>query len=169
MQTQDVFGGFGSRFGASKFGTDNTGFSHGAYNSNHGTYPGLGDRNLRKPTIPSIATATKDQQHMYNANEQTPGTAFDMSFTPLLPSQLLLGSPFQPGSPGAFASPQFPSFNRFPQGTNALHHQTQQYQQNQQAQLASPAQSNANPLSPQAYQLCHQKPTQPSRQQDFRV
>ncbi|KIX98487.1 uncharacterized protein Z520_05788 [Fonsecaea multimorphosa CBS 102226] len=153
MQSQDVFGGFGNRFASSKFGTDNTGFSHGAYNSNHTNYP-FPDRNLRKPVIPSIATATKDQQHSYNVTEQTPATAFDMNFTPLLPSQLLLGSPFQPGSPGSFASPQFPTFNRFGPGTNALHTQTQQYQQNQhaQAQLASPTQPNANPLSPQAYQ-----------------
>ncbi|KIX03774.1 uncharacterized protein Z518_07327 [Rhinocladiella mackenziei CBS 650.93] len=155
MQSQDVFGGLGSRFASSKFATDNTGFSHGAFHSNHGPYPALGDRNLRKPTIPSIATASKDQlPHSYSANEQTPGTTFDMNFTPLLPSQLLLGSPFQPGSPGSFASPQFPSLNRFPQGTNALHHQTQQYQPNPQApaQIASPTQSNANPMSPQAYQ-----------------
>lgn len=148
-----MFGGFGSRFPSSKFGTDNTGFSHGAYTSNHAPYPGYPDRNLRKPPVPSIATAAKDQQHTYNATEQTPAAAFDMNFTPLLPSQLLLGSPFQPGSPGAFGSPQFPSFNRFPQGTNALHHQTQQYQQNQQAQahLASPTQNHANPMSPSGY------------------
>ncbi|EXJ93052.1 hypothetical protein A1O3_01608 [Capronia epimyces CBS 606.96] len=153
MQSQDVFGGFGSRLASSKFGTDNTGFSHGAFNSNLGAFQGFSDRNMRKP-VPSIPTAPRDQQPTYNANEQTPGPAFDMNFTPLLPSQLLLGSPFQPGSPGAFGSPQFPSFNRLPQGTNALHHQTQQYQQNQQAQvqLGSPVQSNANLLSSQGYQ-----------------
>ncbi|EXJ90917.1 hypothetical protein A1O1_04023 [Capronia coronata CBS 617.96] len=150
MQSQDVFGGFGNRLASSKFGTDNTGFSHGAYNSNYGGYQGFGDRNMRNSNIPAIPTAPKEQQPTYNANEQTPGTAFDMNFTPLLPSQLLLGSPFQPGSPGAFSSPQFPSFNRGPQGTNALHHQTQQYQQNQ--QFGSPVQQNANLLSSQGYQ-----------------
>lgn len=155
MQSQDVFGGLGGRFASSKYATDNTtGFSHGAYNPNQAGYPPFADRNLRKPMIPSIATSAKDQQqHTYNAADQTPATAFDMNFTPLLPSQLLLGSPFQPGSPGSFASPQFPTFNRFTPGTNALHSQTQQYQQNQQAQaqLQSPTQANANPLSPQAY------------------
>ncbi|KIW40923.1 uncharacterized protein PV06_06530 [Exophiala oligosperma] len=154
MQSQDVFaGGFGNRF-ASKLGTDNTGFSHGAYNSNQTPYRGgFGDRNQRKNTMPPLATSAKEQSQ-YNPNEHTPGggAAFDMNFTPLLPSQLLLGSPFQPGSPGAFSSPQFPSFNRFPQGTNALHQQTQQYQQNQQAHLGSPTQMNAQPLSPQAFQ-----------------
>lgn len=154
MQSQDVFGGFGSRLATSKFATDNTGFSHGAYNSNYGPLSGFGDGNIRKSNIPSIPTAPKEQQPPYNANEQTPGTTFDMNFTPLLPSQLLLGSPLQPGSPGAFASPQFPSFNRVPQGTNALHYQTQQYQQSQQAQahFGSPVQSNANLLSSQGYQ-----------------
>jgi len=153
MQSHDVFGGLGSRFGASKFGGgDNTGFSHGAYNSNHGSYQTLGDRSMRKSTMPTLNTTSKDLAGTYNPSEQTPGTAFDMNFTPLLPSQLLLGSPFQPGSPGAFASPQFSSFGRFPPTTNALHQQTQQYQQNQQAQMTSPTQSNANPLSPQAYQ-----------------
>lgn len=151
MQTQDVFGGLGARYGQNKFGSDNTGFSHGAYNTNHVPFHPFPDRNGRKPTIPSIATPGKDQ-HIYLPNEQTPGGDYNMNFTPLLPSQLLLGSPFQPGSPGAFASPQFPSFNRFTHGTNALHHQTQQYQQNQQAHLGSPTQANANPLSPQPYQ-----------------
>jgi len=151
MQTQDVFGGLGGRYGQSKFGSDNTGFSHGAYNTNHAPFHPYTDRNGRKPTIPAIATTGKDQQ-VFLPTEQTPGGDFSMNFTPLLPSQLLLGSPFQPGSPGSFASPQFPSFNRFTPGTNALHHQTQQYQQNQQAQLGSPTQANANPLSPQTYQ-----------------
>jgi RNA recognition motif-containing protein len=72
---------------------------------------------------------------------QTPGTGFDMNFTPLLPSQLLLGSPFQPGSPSAFASPQFQNFAQFA-GQNH-----QQQQQNQPNQVGSPVQ----PLSPQLY------------------
>jgi hypothetical protein len=37
---------------------------------------------------------------------QTPGTGIDMQFTPSLPSQLLLGSPFEPGTPAALACPQ---------------------------------------------------------------
>ncbi|KAJ9614120.1 hypothetical protein H2200_002256 [Cladophialophora chaetospira] len=154
MQSQDVFGGYGGRFAASKYATDNTGFSHGGYNPNQNSYPPFADRNARKPMVPSIATSTKDQQQHYIPTGETPATAFDMNFTPLLPSQLLLGSPFQPGSPGSFASPQFPSFNRFTPGTNALHSQTQQYQQNQQAQaqMQSPTQPSAHPLSPQVYQ-----------------
>ncbi|KAI1625100.1 hypothetical protein EDD37DRAFT_608557 [Exophiala viscosa] len=154
MQSQDVFaGGFGSRFASSKFGQDNTGFSHGAYSSNQTPYRGgFGDRNQRKSSMQ--ATTVQDHSQAYNPNESTPaGPAFDMNFTPLLPSQLLLGSPFQPGSPGSFASPQFPSFSRFPQGTNALHQQTQQYQHNQQqVHLGSPTQMHAQPLSPQPYQ-----------------
>lgn len=74
----------------------------------------------------------------------TPGTAFDMQFTPLLPSQLLLGSPFQPGSPAAFGSPQFQNLPAFQQGQ-------QQGGNNQQHNggVSSPVQQN---ISPQSYQ-----------------
>ena len=72
-----------------------------------------------------------------------PGTAFDMNFTPLLPSQLLLGSPFQQGSPSAFASPQFANFGNFQQNNNV-------HQQNQ--QIGSPTQAQHTGLSPQLYQ-----------------
>ncbi|KAK9484203.1 hypothetical protein V1527DRAFT_223320 [Lipomyces starkeyi] len=37
----------------------------------------------------------------------SPATQYDIQYTPLLPSQLLLGSPFQPGTPSAaFSNPQ---------------------------------------------------------------
>lgn len=64
---------------------------------------------------------------------QTPGTGFDMQFTPLLPSQLLLGSPFQPGTPASFQNSQFQQYATF----------QQQNQQQQQQNM---------PLSPQLYQ-----------------
>lgn len=69
-----------------------------------------------------------------------------MNFTPLLPSQLLLGSPFQPGTPSAFASPQFANFGGFQQQNAAAH------QQNQQSHIASPTQAQSSGLSSQAYQ-----------------
>lgn len=62
-----------------------------------------------------------------------------MNFTPLLPSQLLLGSPFQPGTPSAFASPQFANFGGFPQANGPAH------AQNHQHQLGSPTQAAQNP------------------------
>lgn len=71
-----------------------------------------------------------------------PATGFDMNFTPLLPSQLLLGSPFQPGSPSTFASPQFSSFGGFQQQNT--------HQQNQN-QLNSPIQSQHASMSPNMY------------------
>lgn len=78
-----------------------------------------------------------------NGNDlHTPGTGYDMNFTPLLPSQLLLGSPFQPGSPSAFASPQFQQYASF-----ASQNQTQQNHQGN--HVGSPLQQ---PLSPQMYQ-----------------
>lgn len=68
----------------------------------------------------------------------TSGAGFDMNFTPLLPSQLLVGSPFQPGTPSAFASPQFGNYGGFPQAnTNGHAH-------NSQNQLGSPAQGMQN-------------------------
>jgi RNA recognition motif-containing protein len=76
----------------------------------------------------------------------TPGTAFDMNFTPLLPSQLLLGSPFQPGTPSAFASPQFANFGGFPQPNAGTH------QQSGQSQIANQLQGPNSSLSPQMYQ-----------------
>jgi RNA recognition motif-containing protein len=73
----------------------------------------------------------------------SPGTGFDMQFTPLLPSQLLLGSPFQPGSPGNFGSPQFQNMSTFqPQ-------QQPSANQQQNGGMASPVQQN---MSPQTYQ-----------------
>ncbi len=66
-----------------------------------------------------------------------------MNYTPLLPSQLLLGSPFQPGSPSAFNSPQFSNYGRFNQASHSMH---------QQSQLGSPTQTNANHLSSQMFQ-----------------
>jgi RNA recognition motif-containing protein len=68
-----------------------------------------------------------------------------MNFTPLLPSQLLLGSPFQPGSPSAFASPQYQNF-----ASLAGQNQSQQ-QHHQQTHMGSPVQMQ-QPLSPGLYQ-----------------
>ncbi|HEY9422044.1 MAG TPA: hypothetical protein VIW92_11570, partial [Thermoanaerobaculia bacterium] len=75
----------------------------------------------------------------------TPGTAFDMQFTPLLPSQLLLGSPFQPGSPSTFASPQFPTFATFQPPASGP-----QAQMRQNA-VGGSAQGLQNPMSQQQY------------------
>ena len=113
------------------------GFSHGAFATNQ---PGYGDRHPERSGNMSINTGRLVPG---NHDLQTPGTGFDMNFTPLLPSQLLLGSPFQPGSPSAFASPQFQQFAAFAG-------QNQSQQQNAQAhQVGSPLQQ---PLSPGLYQ-----------------
>ncbi|KAF2763452.1 negative regulator of differentiation 1 [Pseudovirgaria hyperparasitica] len=120
---------------------DHTGFSHGAYHQNQHSMSGYGDRHPQR-NIPAINTGRVGQHQNMN-DMQTPGTAFDMNFTPLLPSQLLLGSPFQPGSPSAFTSPQFQNFSSFAQ--NAA---TQP--QGQQNQMGSPLQQQT-PLSPQMY------------------
>ncbi|KFA63428.1 hypothetical protein S40285_00355 [Stachybotrys chlorohalonatus IBT 40285] len=133
-----------SRFGhASKPSNSDTGFSHGAFNSN---ISGFADRHPRRAgNIPSINTQSMSQaqatQPPSMADMATPGTAFDMQFTPLLPSQLLLGSPFQPGTPSAFASPQFQNINGFQQAQHQLNGQQQQN-----VGLTSPMQS------PQTYQ-----------------
>ena len=128
---------------------DNTGFSHGAYNSNN--FTGFGDRGVRRSNIPSINTRAQEQTANPSQSEQTPGASFGMNFTPLLPTDLLLGSPFQPGSPNAFGSPQFSNFRPFQPSNNALHQQTQQYQQSQQQHMGSPTQQHASQMSPQMY------------------
>lgn len=70
----------------------------------------------------------------------TPGTAMDMNFTPLLPTNLLIGSPFQP------ATPQFNTFGGFQQQNSAAH------QHNQQTQIGSPINNQHGGFSPQLYQ-----------------
>ncbi|GAB1320693.1 hypothetical protein MFIFM68171_10903 [Madurella fahalii] len=131
------------RFGhASKPSNSDTGFSHGAFTSN---ISGFADRHPRRGNIPTINTQPiqpHQQGHANGADLTTPGTAFDMQFTPLLPSQLLLGSPFQPGTPAAFASPHFQNVNSFQQAQ-------QQNIQQQQNGASSPVQQN---ISPQMYQ-----------------
>ncbi|KAK4211939.1 hypothetical protein QBC37DRAFT_203487 [Rhypophila decipiens] len=124
------------RFGhASKPSNSDTGFSHGAFTSN---INGFADaRNPRRGNIPTINT--QPVQHN-GADLTTPGTAFDMQFTPLLPSQLLLGSPFQPGTPAAFNSPHFQNVSSFQQQHNM---------QQQQNGASSPVQQS---ISPQMYQ-----------------
>ncbi|KAH8674102.1 hypothetical protein BX600DRAFT_378570 [Xylariales sp. PMI_506] len=128
--------GSATRFGhASKPSNSDTGFSHGAFTSN---ISGFADRHPRRGNIPTINTQPMNQQSAVHATAQdmtTPGTGFDMQFTPLLPSQLLLGSPFQPGTP-AFANNQFQSLPGYQQGQ-------------QQNGIGSPVQQN---MSPQTYQ-----------------
>ena len=115
-----------------------TGFSHGAYNLNQQRPAGYSQRRPR-PNNMSINTAAQFHPR-HNPNDQTaPGTAFDMNFTPLLPSQLLLGSPFQPGTP------QFNGFSNYQQ-QNAVAHQ-----QNQQSQLNSPLNPQQSTFTPQTY------------------
>ncbi|PHH62549.1 hypothetical protein CDD81_6935 [Ophiocordyceps australis] len=131
---------------ASKPSTSDTGFSHGAFNSN---IAGFADRHPRRGHVPSLNTQNMSQQNQPASpsivnDVATPGTAFDMQFTPLLPSQLLLGSPFQPGSPAAFGSPQFQSLSGFQQAAQQ-HGNGQQHN----AGLASPVQQS---MSPQPYQ-----------------
>ncbi|KAH8696086.1 RNA-binding protein [Talaromyces proteolyticus] len=119
---------------------DHTGFSHGAFNSNNPSMQqSFGNRDSRRANVPSINTGSA----VHNGNDLG-ASGFDMNVTPLLPSQLLLGSPFQPGTPSAFASPQFASFGGFPQ-TNSVHNQGAQHQ------LGSPTQAQQNALSPQLF------------------
>lgn len=124
----------------SKPSNSETGFSHGAFNSN---ISGFADRHPRRGNIPSINTQSVHQQTQPNvADLTTPGSGFDMQFTPLLPSQLLLGSPFQPGTPAAFANGQFQNMTGYQQAQQAHHHQ-------QHNGIPSPVQQ---PMSPGGYQ-----------------
>ena len=120
--------------------SSDTGFSHGAYSSNQQPMGGYAQRHPRRGNM-SINTVAYGQASQQNPSEMTaPGTAMDMNFTPLLPSQLLLGSPFQPGTP------QFNNFGGFQQ-TNVSAHQ-----QNHQPQISSPVGNQTSGFSPQLYQ-----------------
>lgn len=102
-------------------------------NNNNHSAQSFSERNARRANIPAINTAAVGQ-----SSDMASGAAFDMNFTPLLPSQLLVGSPFQPGTPSAFTSPQFANFGGFPQG-NANGHA-----HNSQNQMGSPTQGMHN-------------------------
>lgn len=116
------------------------GFSHGAFNLNNHVVSGFGNRHPRRGNIPAINTGPA-RNHV---NEMgTPSTALDMQFTPLLPSQLLLGSPFQPGSPSTFASPRFSTFASFQPQSATPSHQIRPNHPN------GSAQSIQHPMSPQ--------------------
>lgn len=123
---------------ASKPSNTDTGFSHGAYSSNQFSMGGYGDRHPRRANVPSINTQPLNAQGQNDM--ATPGTAFDMQFTPLLPTNLLLGSPFQPGTPAAFNNAQYQNFATFQPQQNG--------QQQQQQSMGSPIQQ----MSPQLYQ-----------------
>ncbi|KAI2630499.1 RNA recognition domain-containing protein [Xylaria nigripes] len=129
-----------SRFGhASKPSNSDTGFSHGAFTSN---VSGFAEKVNRRTVIPAINTQQLNSPTNNMATEMaSPGTGFDMQFTPLLPSQLLLGSPFQPGSPTAFANAGFQNMPGFQQTNGA--------QQQQQGNLNTPIQPA---MSPHQYQ-----------------
>ncbi|KAI1976413.1 hypothetical protein LOZ51_006443 [Ophidiomyces ophidiicola] len=116
--------------------SESTGFSHGAYTGNLS----FADRNSRRANIPAINTGAIGQT---SGDLGSANNAFDVNFAPLLPSQLLLGSPFQTGTP-SFASPQFQSFQGFSQSNGNS--------QAQNHQLNSPTQAQHNPLSPQLFQ-----------------
>ncbi|KAL3471678.1 hypothetical protein BJX99DRAFT_236928 [Aspergillus californicus] len=130
MQNSDA-SNIQSRLNYSHLNADSTGFSHGAYKSNNYPLPGLSDRNHRRVNIPAINTTATPSM---NDNMGNSGTAYDMNFTPLLPSQLLLGSPFQPGTPSAFTS-QFTNYGGFSQNGSAPGAQNQ---------LGSPTQPSHN-------------------------
>lgn len=149
MQHQESSMDTGSNLQANRFSnmpskpanvsSNETGFSHGAYSSNQGPVGGYAQRHPRRGNM-SINTTAFGQANQ-NVSEMTaPGTGMDMNFTPLLPSQLLLGSPFQPGTP------QFNNFGGFQQQNATAH------QQNQQNQLGSPLNNQNSAFSPQMYQ-----------------
>lgn len=121
---------------------DTTGFSHSAYHSNHFPAHGFTSRPSRRANIPAINTSAAGNPPLDMASS---GAAYDMNFTPLLPSQLLLGSPFQPGTPSAFASPQFTNFGSFSQPNGSAQ------PQNPHSHMGSPPPGQQNPLSPSVY------------------
>ena len=131
---------FGHRYSQS-FGfkstlnADNPRLSQGSFHSAKPSFSGFAERPSQRNYVQPINTNRQTTGNSYHAsvNElQSPQTGVDMNFTPLLPSGLLMGSPFQPGSPTTFHSPQFQSFSNFSQHnaglrnnqSNAFQHQS---------------------------------------------
>lgn len=110
------------------------GFSQAAFQNNPPVIPIYSNRHPQRDHIPHINTDRLNTS-MLHSDLQTPATGLDMNFTPLLPSNLLIGSPLQPTSPG-FASPQFQTFGNFgpPQPTHMQHPQDSQQNEQQQQQ-----------------------------------
>lgn len=103
-------------------------------NGFHMSRPSVGSFRDRNGAA-SMSINTNRASALNPSDMQTPGTGYDMNFTPLLPSQLLVGSPFQPGSPSTFASPHFQNFTSFQPGP-ASHMQ----------QMGSPVQNHTAPM-----------------------
>lgn len=89
------------------------------------------------------------QNSHHGGEMQTPATAYEMNFTPLLPSQLLMGSPFQSGSPATFQPPQFQSFPSFASTMSSMQSQSQMNSMNN---LSQAQQSTAPQLYPNMFQ-----------------
>lgn len=127
------------------------GFSHGAYHSNKVSSGGFRDR--LNGGLPSLNTNHETRpQAMHSANDmQTPGTGYDMNYTPLLPSQLLMGSPFQPGSPSSFQSPQYQNFPTFTPMNNPGQLQNQNQQVNSPIHGQQPMSLQYQNMAPNQY------------------
>ena len=162
MQTSDMMSSapsFGHRHTQSfapkpSINSESNGFSQGSFHSHQPSMGGYADRHPQRTNIPSINTARQMPQNNFsNTDMQTPQTGFDMNFTPLLPSQLLMGSPFQPGSPSTFQSPQFQSFSNFQQQNAGPRHNQQNHMNNafQHQQAAFSPQNYQNMASPTAF------------------
>ncbi|KAI5361980.1 Putative RNA recognition motif domain, nucleotide-binding alpha-beta plait domain superfamily [Septoria linicola] len=119
---------------------DENGHSHGSFHHAQPSLGGYGNRHPNRNSIQPINTGRMASQSYGIQDMQTPQTGYDMNFTPLLPTNLLMGSPFQPGSPTTFQSPQFQSF---PQQNNVRGHQSQ---------MSRAFQHQQPVLSPGAYQ-----------------
>ncbi|KAK4624668.1 Negative regulator of differentiation 1 [Fulvia fulva] len=124
--------------------SDLNGYANGSFHSHQPSMGGYGDRHPQRNNVPNINTGRIPSNNYNGQDMQTPQTGYDMNFTPLLPSQLLMGSPFQPGSPSTFQSPQFQSFSSFSQQQGGPRHQ--QYQSN------NAFQHQQTSISPSAYQ-----------------
>lgn len=135
--------------------SSDTGFSHGSFHNNQPSIGGYADRHPQRANVPSINTRQIPQA--FNGTDmQTPQTGFDMNYTPLLPSGLLVGSPFQPGSPSTYQSSQFQNFSSFPQQNSRPNPQAQQnnsfpqqqttFAPNTYQNIASPTALNAAPF-----------------------
>ena len=149
-------------------GESSNGLPNGSLHSNNPSMGGYADRHPQRSNVQPINTARQVPGNAYGnmngTDMQTPQTGFDMNFTPLLPSQLLMGSPFQPGSPSTFQSPQFQNFSSFQQPSeqgrhNSIGHMSNAYQQQQAAMSPMGYQNMTSPTGAASYFGGMQSPT----------
>lgn len=146
---------FSQSFAArSPLSNDNAGSNFAPSHAPKSSFSGYAEKQpSRGNNIQPINTTRQMPPNPYNVDLHSPQAGVDMNFTPLLPSGLLMGSPFQPGSPTTFQPSQFQSFSSIAPHPSAARNNHPNYFQQPAALSPNLYQSLASPTaySPPTY------------------